>query len=127
VRSILKYQVPALIWAIGIFILSSIEGLSYIEVPIIYWDKLAHMFVYFVFCWLAYRAFFYQDRWMLLKQWSLLSGFLLVVIYGYLDEIHQSFVPGRNYDVYDMLANAIGAGLFVLIIMYYGKKRRQKL
>ena len=34
---------------------------------------------------------------------------VLVVLYGLLDEFHQSFVPGRTVEIYDTLADAAGA------------------
>jgi VanZ family protein len=33
----------------------------------------------------------------------------LTFSWGYLDELHQAFVPGRDSDVLDVLADAIGA------------------
>lgn len=38
----------------------------------------------------------------------------IAVTYGALDEIHQSFVPGRDAALADLLADALGAGLGVL-------------
>jgi len=45
------------------------------------------------------------------------------VFYGITDEIHQSFVPGRDFDPWDALANFAGAAL----VMYYLFARRWKL
>jgi VanZ family protein len=40
-------------------------------------------------------------------------------LWGAIDEIHQAFVPGRVSDVYDLMADAIGAvtgaGLYLLL------------
>jgi VanZ family protein len=38
-----------------------------------------------------------------------LGTVLLATLYGVSDEIHQSFVPNRTPDVYDVLADATGA------------------
>ena len=40
----------------------------------------------------------------------------LSILYGLTDEFHQMFVPGRVADVYDLLADTVGAiiGLFVV-------------
>lgn len=40
--------------------------------------------------------------------------FLIAFLYGISDEIHQHFVPGREADVFDALANALGAFVFPL-------------
>lgn len=36
-------------------------------------------------------------------------GFMLTWAWGFFDEIHQAFVPGRSADVIDLGADAIGA------------------
>ena len=42
--------------------------------------------------------------------------------YGAIDEIHQYFVPGRNSDILDWVANTIGSILGALAIMLVIKK-----
>jgi VanZ family protein len=39
--------------------------------------------------------------------WAL--SFLLATLYGVTDEVHQSFVPGRNPDWRDVVADGLGA------------------
>ncbi|MEE2886015.1 MAG: VanZ family protein [Planctomycetota bacterium] len=34
------------------------------------------------------------------------------VFYGAVDELHQSFVPGRSMDLWDLCSDGLGAGLF---------------
>ncbi len=38
----------------------------------------------------------------------LLITFILVIAFGYLDEVHQSFVPGRHPSFRDLVADAVG-------------------
>ena len=108
-----RYQLPLFIWAILIYWISSIETLPHVEIPIISPDKLAHVGVYFIFCWFSRRALYFQVAVPFLKRWSFVGAFLLTCLYGYLDEVHQLYVPGRSYEYYDMLADAIGALLFL--------------
>ena len=42
---------------------------------------------------------------------SLLGAWTIAVVYGFTDEWHQSFVPGRTADPRDLLADAVGAAL----------------
>ena len=45
-------------------------------------------------------------------------GFSLA--YGLLMELGQCFVPGRTFSVYDVLANAIGVLIGVLVLTLFG-------
>jgi VanZ family protein len=40
---------------------------------------------------------------------------VLAVIYGLSDEIHQLFVPGREFSLFDLLADAAGAAIGVFV------------
>lgn len=40
---------------------------------------------------------------------SALTAWAITTLYGGSDEYHQSFVPGRSPDVFDLFADAIGA------------------
>lgn len=40
-----------------------------------------------------------------------LATLLIVIGYGVTDELHQWTVPGRSADVYDLIADALGAAL----------------
>lgn len=40
----------------------------------------------------------------------------ITTLYGVIDEFHQSFVPGRDTSIFDVLADFAGATLAVLII-----------
>lgn len=71
-------------------------------------DKIWHAAEYAVLGILCYRAFRYasgasiQD-----KAWPL--AIAATVIFGLTDELHQSFVPFRHADGWDLLADAVGA------------------
>ena len=40
---------------------------------------------------------------------AVLAAFVISSLYGVSDEYHQLFVPGRTFDVLDILADAIGS------------------
>lgn len=48
----------------------------------------------------------------------LLLCFVLASLYGVLDEFHQSFVPGRDCSVGDLVADTLGAGLGTGVMAY---------
>ena len=70
------------------------------------WDKTVH-FLFFgtiaFFLWIATA-----------KRWPL-AIWILVAVVGALDETHQAFVPGRNSDFRDWLADGFGAAAALLI------------
>lgn len=76
--------------------------------------KLGHFAEYAVLAFLARRALITSSRALLRQHWFQLA-LLLVVIYGLLDEFHQSFVPSRTASVYDSAVDIAG-GLTVLLL-----------
>jgi len=111
----MKYQLPPLLWVVIIYFLSAIPSsqLNFKLPPGS--DKVVHAFIYFVLCWLARRAFYNQTSFLMLRNSSFLGAFIFSVVYGLLDEYHQTFVPGRDADFYDLLADTGGALLYVAI------------
>lgn len=111
----MKYQLPPVLWVVIIYFLSAIPSsqLRFKFPPGT--DKVVHAVIYFVLCWLARRAFYHQNSFPMLRNSSFMGAFIFSVVYGLLDEYHQKFVPGRDADFYDLLANAGGALLYVAI------------
>lgn len=74
-------------------------------------DKLLHACAYAVLaalaCLDAWRAPTTQ------RHARFVTAFLLASVYGIIDEVHQSSVPGRDASVGDALADALGAALGV--------------
>lgn len=51
-------------------------------------------------------------------------AFIMVAIYGLLDEYHQSFVPGRNATVFDWIIDLSGAAIVWWIIRTYERQHQ---
>lgn len=98
-----KYIFPVL-WMIVIFALSSIPGSELPKSPIPCIDKLAHLFLYTILGFLWARV--------LGKKAVLIIS--IGIIFGFLDEIHQIFVPYREFSLFDLLFDAIGVCLGML-------------
>jgi VanZ family protein len=47
----------------------------------------------------------------------------IVSLYGVSDEVHQAFVPGRNADVFDWVADTTGALVAAGVIHLYTSRR----
>lgn len=106
-----KYLWGAIFWTITITFLSLVSLNKISTLPEIkFKDKIIHFMFYFVFVILWAKG-------LSLKKINLLWLFLIAVFYGIIIEIFQSlFTVSRQADVFDALANTIGAftGLFIL-------------
>lgn len=96
-----------------IFIASSIET----QVPIVQHvplrDKGVHFVVYAVLGWLCAGAS--------ARTWPSLPGalargfaFCVATLWGFSDELHQAFVPGRTAELGDLVADTLGSGVGVV-------------
>lgn len=117
-------QLPVILWALLIFIASSIPNVTLPDLKFVPSDKAVHLFIYLILCALLYRALVFQSRFPTLARWSLTWCVVLTIMYGISDEFHQSFVPNRDASVLDLMADALGALVFVLFIIL---KNRSKL
>src|SRR5882672_10805186 len=112
-QKLLSNRKPALLWTIFIFILMAIPGSMLPQeektfIPNL--DKLIHatLFGSFVFLWSVYYAAKKE------KNNNSNSRFVLILIiaclYGVATELMQKYlIPNRDYDIYDILADSIGA------------------
>lgn len=92
----------ALIWTLSSFSLSAPTE----RIP--HFDKIVHFFEYGGLALLVSHACF--------RTWPRHSRFrtaalavLITVLWGWLDEIHQAFVPGRSSELLDIVADTVGA------------------
>ena len=104
----LSRWLPALVVALFIFALSAQQGavVSHVQVVDTFAHKFAHLFLYFLLCFCFYRA----------TKNPLLS-FLLTVLYGISDELHQMFVPTRAGTVTDIIVDTTAA-LFGAVMLW---------
>lgn len=112
---------PALAWAFLIFCESSIPSDDIPQSIILSQDKLIHMAIFAVLAWLVYRGL----RLRAVARWEVAAWvtFLLCLVYGAADELHQYFVPGRSMDVYDLIADVIGAALAIWLARTMERRR----
>ena len=71
-------------------------------------DKHEHFFFYGLLAALNVRALA-KGEWRGVGLNAALGAVLISSAYGVSDEFHQRFVPGRDYEVLDMVADAIGS------------------
>ncbi len=125
INNLLYRWLPVCIFCLLIFIQSSNPAPEQIpRLP--YLDKLIHLGAYAVLGILFFRAFESLN----LKGSRLLVPLLAAVassLYGISDEIHQSFVPFREADPFDAIADIlgsiIGVALFQRSRLFFRKSR----
>ena len=104
---------PAAIYMAIIFALSSLSVLPGPPDPFPHMDKVAHFTEYAGLAFLCARAT--TLAWPTRPRWRTLGvAWLISAAFGFSDEVHQSFVPGRSPDVLDWFADAAGSLVGVL-------------
>jgi len=90
------------------------------------WDKLLHGGGYALLALLCVRAL--TDRFRRPTTAGLaLSAWVITTLYGVTDEWHQSFVPPREMDPRDLVADAVGAAVVVVACLMWSSRRRRQL
>jgi VanZ family protein len=77
--------------------------------PIIAKLKLVHMLEYGIMYYLFWFAIYKTTAYNKMEMFML--AFMLTVLYGLIDELHQVFVPERTARLIDAFANGVGACL----------------
>lgn len=103
-----RFFLPIL-WMVVIFAFSSIPGDKIPRAPFGF-DKLVHIFEYFILGYLWNRV---------LNRGSIVV--IIGVIYGFIDEVHQIFIPYREFSIIDLLAD--GSGLILSVLWHSLLKR----
>ena len=110
-------------WLLGILGIEIPPGMSASNVPIVFGltiRKLAHIFLYFL---LGGTSFLFAATLpvkTVAKVRPAVSGgiaFVISLLYACLDEVHQSFVPGRAAQIQDVGVDAIGFVLAIALCM----------
>jgi VanZ family protein len=103
------FKLPGPLTAAGIWALSSQSTLPRPK-GILGYDKLQHLLAYAVLA-AALGLWISPAFWKRRPRAALCIVSLIGAVYGVIDEIHQYFVPGRDCNIWDWLADALGAGI----------------
>jgi len=118
----LTYFLPALIFYLFVFLFSS----RYLGIQLNggWLDKIPHAFEFALLAFLLAIGFFNSLR--SSAQIKAAVTFMTGLLLGILDELHQSFVPGRTADVRDILADATGVALGILVYTHFVKRSKRR-
>lgn len=117
-RPVLYLWLPVVAWMGLIFYLSAQPDLPQTHT---HWADLilsatAHAILFGVLAVLWARALGGRRR-------GLLLAFALTMLYALLDEFHQTFVPGRHADPWDLLFDGLGAALALGLWAWWQRHR----
>ncbi len=84
-------------------------------------DKIIHFLSFGIMGWLMARGLVNSGYFFLRKNFYWLVP-LVGLIFSILDEYHQSLVPGRTPDIFDLLADFSGVCLFMFLYIKRNKK-----
>ncbi len=127
IKHFVRYQSPALIWAAIIFYVSSLPAHKLPKFALLISDKVIHAAIFLVLGLLVYHALEPRVKVNIFGWRRLLFAMVVVVVYGFIDEFHQSFVPGRKIDIMDATADAIGGVIAGAIIYIFASWKRKSV
>ncbi len=125
VTKIISLWLPPILWMGIIFFLSSRPTIKTTQ---IYWQdflikKTAHFVEYAILSFLYIRAFLGSS---MSQKKSFILAFLISLVYAISDEYHQSFVPGREPRIRDVVIDSMGA-LFAIYLVAFRPSWARKL
>lgn len=116
-RRVLIYWLPPLAWMVAIFVASSLTGATAHRAteatPFWIGSEAAHATEYGVLALLLYRAVWSSRLTIRWARWP--AVLVLAIAYAATDELHQSFVPGRDPSWQDLAYDSVGAFLGLLL------------
>lgn len=121
----LKYWGPVVLYALAIVYLSS-QSYPAQQLPSFIFsvsDKFLHACEYGVLGILLYRAFKHTTP----NARSMGLAIICVIAFGISDEVHQWFVPQREADILDVVADTFGAAFLILGWVLITEKGRRRL
>ncbi len=116
----LLYFLPSILYYALIFFLSSHSYQIKARLPLS--DKGVHFLEFTVFSFLL--SFGYFQGLKLSPQVKSVMIIFSGIVLGVLDECHQYFVPQRQFDVLDMVADSVGIVVGLLLFLYLRRKTK---
>ncbi len=110
------FFLPVVLYAGLIFKISSLPLNDLPDIEIWNFDKIIHIFEYGVLGFLLILAF-HSNSSQKTHKYIIFTCIVLGILYGGLDEIHQSFVSNRNSSIYDWIADSIGTACGVYFFL----------
>jgi len=82
-------------------------------------DKLYHIAAYGLLSFILYFFLIFQNRVQFLKKFPATFTLILATTFGFMNELHQIFIPTRTFNKYDIFANLIGIVVSIVVIKFF--------
>ena len=110
-----------IVWAIIIFLLILMPGKQMPDMGDLFsFDKLAHLGVFCVLCFLMIIGFTKQHQYPKLAKSAIKYSLIYSLIYAGSLELMQALIPGRYANYYDLAFNLLGVitGILLFLLVY---------
>jgi len=107
-KNFLYYWLPVYVYAGLIFYFSSLPEIPELILKITKETFILHIIEYAILSILLLRAFINSKN-IIFREKAIYLAIIITILYGITDEIHQHFVPGRTFSLFDIIANGIGS------------------
>jgi glycopeptide antibiotics resistance protein len=123
----LRNTYPAFIWAAIILILCAMPGTYIPRLSFLDWlrpDKVVHLAMFGALCILCIRGFHSQDSFIALTNNPKTYAVIFSIIYGIMIELMQEYIfIWRTGEVFDAIADAVGAFIGLWLYNYWNKRK----
>jgi len=109
------YSAPAIFYGILVVIATGTPGEYVPSMGFEGMDKIIHFGMHFIFAMLVHRALLYHANGTIVKTHTLLLTVILVSIFGVIIEWYQMYIPGRNANLGDGIANILGVVVYAFL------------
>ncbi|MCP3918210.1 MAG: hypothetical protein GY711_21885 [bacterium] len=116
----LRAILPAVLWAGGIWLLSSLRSLNSPEVHIVraFLGNLAHAFEFGILALFLVLLLPRTQNWVRLTPRTIAAAAWAAILFGLVDEVHQSYVPGRDASLLDWVTDIVGVFCVLKMVTY---------
>lgn len=111
----IRIYLPTVLYMAAIFTFSCMSRIDLPFLDRLSADKIYHVIEYSVLGYLVIRAL--EQGFRMQGTRMIVLAIIIGALYGWSDEIHQYFVPGRYYSYWDIAADSTGSALGVWIYL----------
>ncbi|MGB5287543.1 MAG: VanZ family protein [Ignavibacteriaceae bacterium] len=124
-RKVWLVYIPLFVYWLVLFTATSLPAYNLPKLGLS--DKINHLVAYFLLAILLNLTLIYQRKSRFLFERAAIATFIICLLYGAVDEIHQMFVPGRFAEILDWVADGSGAILGVFLVYFLKNKLNYNL